>query len=173
MLASEGGLKHMDSAVIIRDVVTKLNNRQNESQSYLHLSIPPILSEFRWRDSHFRNLIKKFFASALKNSHPKRPIRIAVNELKGKADLEQFFSISPSRWFRMSMECCANADFAAIAQNILKDLGYRCSEWVGIENSESQLGDFRYGTEDHPAIILFIQNRGTRRNCDFLIPVMD
>jgi hypothetical protein len=172
MFASAGG-KLMDSAVIIRDVVTKLNDRQNESQSYIHLSIPPILSEFRWRDSHFKDLIKRFFTAALKSSQPKRAIRIAVREMKGKTDLEEFFSISPSRWFRMSMECCANADFTAIAQKILKDLGYRCSEWVGIENSESQLGDFHYGDEDRPAIILFIQNRGTRRNCDFLIPVMD
>jgi hypothetical protein len=60
-----------------------------------------------------------------------------------------------------------------MAQKILKRLGYRCSEWAGLERPESQLGGFHYGTDDKPSLILFIQNRGTQRNCDMLIPVMD
>jgi hypothetical protein len=163
----------MDSAVIIQDIGSNLNSQQQKSGSCLHLTIPAILTEFGGHESYYRNLVKRFLAYALESSHTKKPIRIAVHEMKPKEDLEQFFSIYPSRWLRMSIESQANTDFAVMAQKILKDLGYGRLEWTEIEGAKSQLGDFRFGTENSPVLILFIQNHGAQRNCDFLIPVMN
>jgi hypothetical protein len=57
------------------------------------------------------------------------------------------------------------------AKTILEDLGYSCSEWVGVEDSEAQLGAFRFGAQDAVALVLFVRNLRTRRICDILIPV--
>jgi hypothetical protein len=163
----------MESAVIIRSVISELNSQQHKSGASLHLSIPSDYSEFRWHDRNLKNEIGRFLAYVLESSQSKRAIRIAVHEMKSETDLERLFSISPCCRFRLSIESQANTDFEAMTKKILKDLGYRCSEWVGMEESQSQPGDFRLGTKDSPALILFIQNHGTRRNCDFLIPATD
>ena len=78
---------------------------------------------------------------------------------------------SPSYWFRLSVQSQAATGFEKGAREILEDLGYRCSEWVGIDDSDFQLGAFHYGKQDTLALVLFIKNSSARRVCDFLIPV--
>jgi hypothetical protein len=161
----------MNPAQIIRGIILKLNERNSRIQPSLHLSVPAELPEFQWDGCNFQNLIERFIDHVLEISHPESSVRIAVHELKRKKDLEEFFSIHPEYWLHLSVESQAKTGFESGAKKVLEGLGYRCSEWVGMENSESQLGAFCFGTLDKPALVLFFQNRGARRNCDFLIPV--
>jgi hypothetical protein len=161
----------MNPTIIIKGIILKLNSKRNRAKASIQLSIPPALYEFQWDDCNFRNLIEKFLNHLLTVSHPAGCVRIAVHEMKRKADLEEFFSIYPEYWLNLSFESQAKTRFESGAKAILEDLGYRCSEWVRVEDSESQLGAFCFGTEDKPALILFVQNHRARRNCDFLIPV--
>jgi hypothetical protein len=160
----------MKPAIIIKGIILKLNSKRSRAKASIQLSIPPALSEFQWDDCNFRNLIEKLINHVLTVSHPAGCVRIAVHEMKRKADLEEFFSIYPEYWLNLSFKSQAKTGFESGAKAILEDLGYRCSEWVGVEDSESQLGAFCFGTQDKPALVLFFQNRGARRNCDFLIP---
>jgi hypothetical protein len=163
----------MNPAVIIKDTILKLSRKHTKLKSALRLSISPALSEFRWNDKNFEKLIERFVDYVLTISHPARGVEIAVHEMKKKVDLEKFFSIFPEYWFHLSVEIQSKTGFETAAKKILEDLGFQCSEWVGVEESESQLGAFRFGTQASPALILFVQNHGARRNCDFLIPVAD
>jgi len=100
-------------------------------------------------------------------------VRVAVHEMKRKTDLEEFISVHPEYWLHLSIESQAATGYEGGAKKILHDLGYECSEWIGMEESESQLGVFRFGTQDLPSLILFFHNRQALRNCNFLIPVVD
>jgi hypothetical protein len=154
---------------IVKEIILKLNDKWGRSSVYL--SIPPDLSEFQWDDSNFEDLIKQFLDHMLDISYSDCPVRMAVHEMKQKTDLERFFSISPEYWLNLSVECQANTGAESGAKKILEGLGYQCSEWIGVEDSESQLGAFHLEAIEKPALILFVQNRGAKRKCDFLIPV--
>jgi hypothetical protein len=161
----------MKPAKIIKSIILKLNKIKSRSKSALYLSISSDLSDLQWDDGNFKNLIETFLKYLLKISHPSRHVLIAVHEIKQKRDLEDFFSVHPKCWLNLRFECQAENGFESGAKTILGNLGFRCSEWIGVEDSSSQLGAFQFGTQDKPALILFVQNRGARRNCDFLIPV--
>jgi hypothetical protein len=163
----------MDPSVIIKDIIVKLSRKHTKLKSLLHLSLPPALSEFQWDGKNYEKLIEKFIDYVVTISHPARGVQIAVHVMKKKADLENFFSISPAYWLYFGFESHATTGFENGAKKILEDLGFNCSEWVGVEASESQLAAFRFGEQNKPALILFVQNHGARRNCDFLIPVVD
>jgi len=163
----------MNPAVVIKDTITKLSRKDNKLKSSLQLSIPPVLSEFRWDDKNFEKLIERFIDYVLAISQPGRRVQVAVHEMTKKVDLEDFFSIFPAYWLNLSFKSQAETGFESGAKTILEDLGFHCSEWVGVEESESQLGVYRFGAQDSPVLILFVQNHGARRNCDFLIPVVD
>ncbi len=163
----------MNPEIIIRTAVLKLNSRPSRSKSSLQVSISPALSEFQWNDRNFENLIEKFLEHVLEISSPARPVRVAVHEMKRKTDLEEFISVHPEYWFRLSVGSQAETGYESGAKKILHELGYQCAEWIGMEESESQLGVFHFGMQNMPAVILFIQNHRAQRNCDFLIPVAD
>jgi hypothetical protein len=163
----------MNPAETIRGVILKLHRKHSKLKPSLHLSMPPVLSEFRWNDKNFEKLIEKFICHVMTISRSAKSVQIVVHEVRKKADLENFFSIFPSYWLHLGFESQAETGFESGAKRILEDLGFRCSEWVGVEESDSQLGAFHLGAQDSPALILFMQNHGARRNCDFLIPVVD
>jgi hypothetical protein len=161
----------MDPNAISREIIPKLNKRHSASGPSARLTISSSLSEFDWQSGKLETLIEKLLDHVLKISDPGIRVRIAVHEKKRMVELERFFSIFPCYWFHLSVESQATSGFEEGAKKIFKSFGYRCLEWVGVEGSTSQLGAFHYETRETPALVLFIQNHGARRNCDLLIPV--
>ncbi|HTY60884.1 MAG TPA: hypothetical protein VMG30_01375 [Acidobacteriota bacterium] len=135
----------------------------------VYLSIFPDLSKL-WERGCLDTLIAKLLDHISTICHPARSIRVAVREKKRMCDLEQFFSVFPDRWVDLSFECQSLSGLEMGVQGVLESLGYSCREWVGVEGSESQLGAFHLGAHETPALILYMQNHGARRNCDILIP---
>jgi hypothetical protein len=163
----------MDSASIIKDFIIKLRHKYTKLKSLLHFCVLPAVSELRWDAKNYDKMIEKFSNYVLKISNPARGVQIAIHVMNKKEDLENYFYISPAYWLHFGFESQAKTGFERGARKILEDFGFHCSEWVGVEVSESQLAAFRFGEQDKPALILFLQNHGARRNCDFLIPVID
>jgi hypothetical protein len=167
------GVKEMDPEIIATEIIPRLSDKRSGAKPSVYLTISSILSKFRWHDNNLESLIEKFLAHVLEISHPSRSVRIAVHEKKRMSDLERFLSIYPPYWFYLSVEIQSTSGIEDDVKKILEGFGYHCPEWVGIEGSESQLGAFYFGTQRTTPLVLFIQNHGARRNCDFLIPVIE
>jgi hypothetical protein len=163
----------MNPNMISSEIIPKLNNKNSARGTAVYLTIPPSISEFCWQYGNLEALIEKLFDYILKVSNPVRPIRVSVHEKRRMVDLEQFYSIFPRYWFHLHLESQAALEFEDGAKRIFESFGYHCSEWIGVEGSASELGAFYHETQKTPALILFVQNNGTRRNCDLLIPVME
>jgi hypothetical protein len=163
----------MDLANTVSKIVLRLNNERPKFKPHIQLSVPFTLCELPSNANKLEMLFEKLLAHALAISHPSRRIRVAVYEKRKMSDLEKFFSISPRYWFHFRVEIQAEEGLENGAKAILEDLGYRCSEWVGVEDSESQLGAFHIGVQDTVALVLYIRNHRSRRNCDFLVPVIE
>jgi hypothetical protein len=163
----------MNPVASIKDIIVNLSRKHTKLKSLLHLSVPPALSEYRWDDKNYGKMIEKFIDYVLEIRYTGIGVQIAIRVMNKKTDLEKFFSISPAYWLHFGFESQGKTGFERGAKKILNDFGFRCSEWVGVEGSESQLGAFHLGMQDSPALILYVQNHGARRYCDFLIPVTD
>jgi hypothetical protein len=163
----------MCTEIPFKEIILELSGRGGRRGSAVYISMPSALSEFRWRGGSLEALTRKLLEHVLSISHPARSVRVGVHEKKKFSDLEQFFAISPIYWFQLSIECQSASGLEAGAQRVLESLGYRCPEWMGVEGSESQLGAFYLGTQKASVLILYVRNRGARRSCDLLIPVIE
>jgi len=163
----------MDPTIILEDIVFKLHKKGKKPYLSVRLSSPSILQKFLEHGNKFTNVIERLLDHILAISHPANYVRIAISDIKRKVDLEEFLSFSPRCWLRLSFESQAATGLESGAKEILGDLGYSCSEWVGVEESESQLGIYRFGAKDSPELVLFLQNHGARRNCDLLFPITE
>jgi hypothetical protein len=161
----------MDPVNALTQTVLKLNNRQSKLRPHIQLSIPAAISTIPSDGNRLETLIEKLLTHVLAISYPSRHVRVSVYQKRKMADLEKFFCISPLSWVHFRVESHAATGLENDAKTILKGLGYFCSEWVGVEDSEAQLGAFRFGTQEAVALILFIRNLRARRICDILIPV--
>jgi hypothetical protein len=161
----------MDPVNALTQTVLKLNNGRSKLRPHIQLSMPATISIIPSDGNKLETLIERFLTHALAISHPSRHVRVGVYQKRKMADLEKFFCISPLCWVHFRVESHAATGLENGAKKILKGLGYFCSEWVGVEDSEAQLGAFRFGTQESVTLILFIRNRRARRICDILIPV--
>jgi len=139
--------------------------------SPVHLSLPPNLSRFPWQDRSLEALIERFLHRASSISQPARPVRIAVRRKAKMPDLEKFFGIPSSYWIQLRIQWRGSAGFDGGARRILEDLGYRCEEWVGVEDSGQQLAAFCLGTGKEPKLVFWTDSRRESHKCDLLIPV--
>jgi hypothetical protein len=163
----------MCTEIPFKEIISELCGIGRRRGSIIHVSMPFSLSEFRWRGGSLESLIRKLLEHVLSISHPARSVRVGVHEKKKFSDLEQFFAIFPIFWFQLSIECRSASGLEVGVKRVLEGLGYHCPEWMGVEGSESQLGAFHLGTKETPVLILYVRNRGARRNCDLLIPAIE
>jgi hypothetical protein len=157
----------------LRRIVLRLNKKYKNPRPLIHLQISPLLSGFSWHEEKLETLAEQFLSHMLAFSNQARSIRIAVRLKRRMADLEEFFAISPVHWIYLSAKGAFENGFETSVREALNILGYRCSEWIGVEDSEARLGAFHYGASKDLALILYVQDQGSRRQCDFLIPVAE
>jgi hypothetical protein len=160
----------MCAEILYKEIVPELSCKSGRGSPPVYLAMPYALSQFSWQGGSLKALTKELVDHVRSISHPARSIRVSVHQKRKMRDLEQFFFIFPSSWLQLSIECQSLSGLETGAQRVLERLGCHCPEWVGVEGSESQLGAFYLGTQKTPALILYVQNRGARRNCDILIP---
>jgi hypothetical protein len=157
----------------LKKIVHRFNKKNKNLGPSIHLSISPSLSGFSRHEGKLEALAAQFLISTLAFGSQARCIRVAVRIKRRMTDLEKFFSISPAHWFHLSAKGDLETGFEGSVREVLKDLGFRCSEWIGVEDSEARLGAFHDGTSKDPSLIVYVQDQGSRRQCDFLIPVTE
>ena len=146
---------------------------ESESVSRFYLTLPPDLPGCFREYGNVEALLNRFLDYALTVSRTKRRVRVSVRRRRTLADMETFFSISPPGWLQASFECEGGTELAEGAREVLESLGYRCSEWIGVEGSEAQLGAYHAESPQATDLILYAWNRGARRGCEFLMPLLE
>ncbi len=163
----------MNAETIADILIPRLRETRGEKCPPIYVTMAPALAEIPSWEGSFERLIEQFLGHLLDISHPFGSIRIGVHKKKKASDLEQFLKISPGHWIHMNIKSQSVSGFDDGIKEILRKLGYHCHEWIGMEGSESQLGAFHFEGREAPSLVLFIQNHGSHRSCDFLIPVVE
>jgi hypothetical protein len=163
----------MDSISSIEEIILKFNRNFKNHETPVYLTLSPALSAFSWYQNRLEMLLERFLERVIAVTRPQGGIRVALCRKKQMSDVESFFSISPAFWCHLSVDGLAEAGFENAAIEVLKDLGFHCGEWVGVEDSDSKLGAFHLEDSNAPALILFVKDVRLRRHCDFLIPVAE
>jgi hypothetical protein len=162
-------MREMDLASVMQSIVLRRNRILDGIGSSMQLTLPLNLSKFLWHDRSLEKLIEKFIHHVSLISQPARPVRVALRQKARMLDLEKFFGIYPSYWIQLRIEGQGPAVFEAVARPIFEDLGYRCEEWVGVEDSGQHLAAFCLETEHDLKLVFWADNPS--RRCDLLIPV--
>jgi hypothetical protein len=166
-------MENVDVAKLVPKIVSWLNDTSGPMNPAVHLSISSGIPGFHWEDGSLGLIFKRFFISAVAMGDPQKRIRVDVIEKSKMRGMETFFEFSPLRWIRCSIFFQSSLRFDASAKAIMKEIGYRCSEWIGNEKSDSQLGSFSRNLAGRPELILYLMHRNNDIQCDILIPVIE
>jgi len=63
--------------------------------------------------------------------------------------------------------------FEKLAQELCYDVGYRCEEWITIEDSTVRFATFAAFDRPHIKIVLLLESTKSTHRCDLLFPVAE
>jgi hypothetical protein len=158
---------------LIDDVVCKFRRNRIGPQPKILVKIPTDLPLIFWQDDGLDRFVKTFLYHALLVNNPEMPVQILVHERSRLADLEGFVKVFPLCWIQMRIEGRGPGMIENVVEEILKDHGYRCEEWVGVEGSDSQLAIFSPIDRNEAKLVLCFNIGRSQWKCDFLIPVLE
>lgn len=158
---------------LIDDVICKFRRNRVGPQPKILVKMPPDLPLVFWDDDGLDRFIKTFLYHALLVNNPETPVHILVHERSRLTDLENFVRMSPLCWIQLRIEGHGPGMIESVAEEIFKDHGYRCDEWVGVEGSDSQLAIFSPVEKKEAKLVLCFNVARSLWKCDFLIPVSE
>jgi len=165
-------MRETNIAALTQCIVRLSRKSLAKKEASIQLSLPAAPASFLWHDGSLEALVHRIARKASLEVSPKRTIRIKVCQKTKMRSLENFFQIRPERWVELSISWCGPAaGFEIDIREMIANLGYRCEEWIGANESWPQLGAFSFGTKRLLKLLFWVQRQKNVQRCDLLIPV--
>jgi hypothetical protein len=170
-------MQSVDMRHLLRNIVVKFGARcTNELPTVelptVRLTISPGLPTFFWPNDSLERVLREVFNEALRSNCGDLPVQIKVCSRARLQDLQAFIGLSPLYWIQISFSGHGLPAFDGLMENRLRDIGYYCDEWIGMENAASQLAILCSQQGETPKLVLYFSTDRFKWECDFLIPVL-
>jgi len=166
-------MAQIDLEEVVEGVISKFSRNRIGPKPRILAKIPPDLSPIFWQDDGLEKFVKQFLYHALLANNPDVPVLVMMHERARLADLESFVGVSPLCWIQLRIEGHGSGMIDSVVEEVFRDLGYHCEEWVGVEGSNTQLAIFSPREKEEPKMVLCFDIVKFMWKCDLLIPVAD
>jgi len=166
-------MEKIDLGTIVQQAIARFNQNRIGQKPPVFIMISGSLPHVPWHNRSLKEFARLFLYESLLTNDPDAVIEVAVRRKTDLRDLNQFVGVHPSYWIQMRVSGRGLRIMERTIEDLFADLGYRCEEWIGIENSGARLGIF--GSIDKPEskMVFGIElSRGIIK-CDLLLPICD
>jgi hypothetical protein len=158
---------------VINESLAKFRRNRTGNQPRVFVTISPDAREVRWRNQSVKEFVRLFLYESLTTGDPDAVIEVALRRKIALNDLNTFIGVSPSYWVQLRVSGRGLRLMESVVTELFGETGYRCEEWVGVEDSNTRLGIF--GATDNPELklVFCLELRRDILKCDLLIPVCE
>ena len=158
---------------VIEQAITRVTQNRIGEKPPVFVTLSPALTQVPWKDSALEKFLQFFLYESLLTSDANAAIEISLRRRSLLKDLTAFVGIQPSYWIQLRLSGRGLKIAERLIEDLFDEVGYRCEEWVGVEDSSARLGIF--GAIDAPKLKMVICLESTRQRlkCDLLLPVED
>ena len=172
--AIKGGyMEQIELGKVIEDAIAKFSRNRIGDKPPVFLMIPSTLRTVPWRDRSIKELVRVFLYETLLTSDPDATLEISLRRRAELKDLDRFVGLNPSYWLQLRISGRGLKMFEKLAQELCYDVGYRCEEWITIEDSTMRFAVFADFERPHVKIILCLESSKSVHRCDLLFPITE
>jgi len=158
---------------VIEQAITRVTQNRIGEKPPVFVTLSPALTQVPWKDSALKQFLQFFLYESLLTSDANAAIEISLRRRSLLKDLTAFVGIQPSYWVQLRLSGRGLKIAERLIEDLFDEVGYRCEEWVGVEDSSARLGIF--GAIDAPKlkVVICLESTRQRLKCDLLLPVED
>jgi hypothetical protein len=166
-------MEKVDLATIIQETISAFCRNRIGEKPPIFVTLSPALNQLPSKTPRLREFARRFLYESLLTSDPDTPIQVKLKKRFPLKDINAFVGIEPSCWVHLRVSGRGLRILETAIEELFAEIGYRCEEWLGADDSPARLGIFG-ALEDGGSKIVFCleQSRGVVK-ADLLVPVFE
>ncbi len=166
-------MEKIDLATVIQEVISAFCRNRIGDRPPVYVMLAPAMTQLPWQNGALKEFVRCFLYDALSSSDPEATIEVALRRRFPLKDLNAFVGIHPSYWVQLRVSGRGLRIIEPSVEELFADLGYRCEEWLGVENSKARLGIFGAVESLGDKMVFCLEWSHTVLKADLLLPVID
>ena len=166
-------MERVNLGSVIEQAISKFGQNRIGEKPPVFVIISPALTPIPWHDRSLKEFVRMFLYEVLLTNDPDAIIEIALRRKTELKDLNAFVGVHPSYWMQLRVAGRGLKVMENLIEELFAEVGYRCEEWVGVQDSQARLGIF--GNKNRPDLkmVFCVELSRTILKCDLLLPVFE
>ena len=166
-------MEKINLEVVIQQTIARFKQNRVGAKPFLLVTISPSISQIAWDDGSLKEFVRLFLYECLHSSDPDKAVEVMLTRRPELKDLNDFVGVQPSYWVQLRVSGRGLKHSERTIEDLLSGLGYRCEEWVGVDNSEARLGIFGTQFRSTAKMVLCVNSVRDCQKWDLLVPVFE
>jgi len=166
-------MEKVDLGTIVQEAIARFNKNRIGQKPPVFVMISGTLPHVPWHDRSLREFSRLFLYECLVTNDPDATLEIAVRRKSELKDLTRFLGIIPSYWVQLRVSGRGLKVMERMIEDLFFDLGYRCEEWIGVEQSTARLGIFGTAHKPDSKMVFYLDSSRHVFKCDLLLPIYE
>lgn len=166
-------MEKVDLKLVIQQTITRFTQNRIGAKPLVFISVSPSISQIVWDDGSLKEFVRLFVYECLHSSEPDKAIEVLLTRRAEIGDINDFLGLRPSYWVQLRLSGRGLKYNERLIEDMFRGLGYRCEEWVGLDNSEVRLAIFRTKFNNAATMVFCLTSVRDTLKCDLLLPAFE
>jgi hypothetical protein len=166
-------MERLNLGSVIEQAISRFSQNRIGDRPPLFLMISPALTPIPWHDRSLKEFVRMFLYEVLLTNDPDAIIEVTLRRKTELRDLNAFVGIRPSCWVQLRVAGRGLKVMEHLIEELFAEVGYRCEEWVGVQDSAARLGIFGNKNKPELKIVFCLELSRNILKCDVLLPVFE
>jgi hypothetical protein len=166
-------MEHVNLGSVIEQAISRFSQNRIGDKPPLFVMISPALTPIPWQDRSLKEFVRMFLYEVLLTNDPEAIIEVALRRKVNLKDLNDFVGVRPSCWIQLRVAGRGLKVMEHLIEELFAGVGYRCEEWVGVQDSAARLGIFGSKNKPELKMVFCLELSRSILKCDVLLPVCE
>jgi hypothetical protein len=166
-------MEHVNLGSVIEQAIAKFSQNRVGDKPPVFVVISPASASISWHDRSLKEFVRMFLYEVLLTNDPDATLEIALRRRADLKDLSAFIGVRPACWAQLRVSGRGLRIMEHLIEEFFAEVGYRCEEWVGVEDSSARLGIFGRKNRPEPKMVFCLESNRNVLKCDLLLPIFE
>jgi hypothetical protein len=163
-------MEKVNLELLIQQTIARFKQNRVGAKPFVFVTVSPSISQITWSDGSLKEFVRLFLYECLHSSDPDKAVEVLLTRRTEIRDMNDFVGIQPSYWVQLRVSGRGLKHSEALIEDLLRGLGYRCEEWVGVDDSAVRLGIFGTQFKNAAKLVFCLNSIRDTLKCDLLLP---
>jgi hypothetical protein len=166
-------MEKVNLELVIQQTIARFQQNRIGEKPFVFVTISPSISQITWSDGSLKEFVRLFLYECFHSCDPDKAVEVLLTRRTEIRDMNEFVGINPSHWVQLRISGRGLKHTERMIEDLLSGLGYRCEEWVGVDDSAVRLGIFGTQFKNAAKIVFCLNSIRDTLKCDLLLPAFE